>query len=337
MRSTPDAVSARSPARSGRAAPGPARGQLRIGISGWRYEGWRGAFYPAGWPQKRELDYASRAVQTIEINGTHYSLQSPESFRRWYDETPDDFVFSVKGSRYLTHMLRFEGETAVLACANFFAQGLLALDEKLGPILWQFPPRYTFEPERFERFLAQLPRDTEAALRLAGRHDGRIRQPYLAIDRRRPLRHAIEIRHASFLVPEFVALLRRYGAALVVSDSTQPWPHVEDVTADFVYLRLHGTEGKYAGAYGDDALEHWASRLREWRHGGQPADAQLIAPDALPRRRASRDVFCYFDNDQKSEAPFDARRLMARFGIRRDAAALAAPDGPRGNGRCAKR
>ena len=289
------------------------RGNVRIGISGWRYDGWRGTFYPKGWAQRRELEYASREVQTIEINGTHYGLQSPASFRHWHDETPEGFVFSVKGARYLTHMLRFRDETATVACANFFAQGLLALGEKLGPLLWQFPPSYRFDAERFERFLALLPRDTEAALRLAKRHDARVVEPWLEIDGQRPMRHAIEIRHESFLVPGFVDLLRRYGAALVVSDSTEPWPYAEDETADFAYLRLHGSTGKYAGAYDDESLDGWAKRFRAWSAGKPAAHEKRIAP-ALPKdQRRPRDIYCYFDNDQKTEAPFDARRLMARM------------------------
>lgn len=293
-------------------------GRIWTGISGWRYDGWRGTFYPEGWPQKRELDYASRAVETIEINGTHYSLQSPASFSRWYEETPPDFVFSVKGSRYLTHMLRFRDESATAACANFFAQGLLALGEKLGPILWQFPPNYAFDAERFERFLKLLPMDSEAALRLAKHHDARVKDPWLAVDGHRPIRHAVEIRHRSFEVPAFVELLRRYGAAFVVSDSTEPWPYAEDLTADFAYVRLHGSQEKYAGSYDDAALDEWAERLRAWSHGRQLAHARLIALDlAAHRHDRPADVYCYFDNDRKTDAPFDARRLMERLGKNR--------------------
>ncbi|WP_246641935.1 DUF72 domain-containing protein [Paraburkholderia edwinii] len=293
----------------------PRGGNLHIGISGWRYEGWRGTFYPKGLRQADELQFASRAVQTIEINGTHYSLQSLNSYRKWYDETPDGFVFSVKGARYLTHMLRFRDEAAHAGLANFFAQGLLALNDKFGPILWQFPPSFRFDAERLERFLTMLPRDTEGALEIARRHDKRVREPYLAIDRPRRLRHAIEIRHPSFLDPAFVALLRKHGVALVVSDSTEDWPHVDDLTADFVYVRLHGTSARYSGSYDDAALDTWALRIAAWVHGDQPTDAKLIAPDKPPRKRSARDVFCYFDNDTKTEAPFDAQRLMGRLAV----------------------
>ncbi|MGR3908903.1 DUF72 domain-containing protein [Burkholderia sp. SR8] len=289
-------------------------GKLHIGISGWRYEGWRGTFYPKGLKQATELRYASRRMQTIEINGTHYSLQALASWRRWYADTPPGFTFSVKGARYLTHMLRFRDEAATVGCANFFAQGLLALNDKLGPILWQFPPSLRFDPEHMERFLSLLPPDTEAALALAKQHDRRVRTPYLQIDGKRPLRHAIEVRHASFVDPAFVKLLRRHKVALVVSDSTEPWPQFEDLSAGFVYMRLHGTETKYSGEYSDASLEQWARRIESWSRGSQPDDARLAAPERAPPRAKTRDVYCYFDNDAKTNAPFDAQRLMARLG-----------------------
>jgi len=287
----------------------------RIGISGWRYEGWRGVFYPPGLAQSRELEFASRAVATIEINGTHYSLQSVGSFRAWHDATPDGFVFSVKGPRYLTHMLRFRDESALPAIANFFASGVLALDTKLGPFLWQFPPTFHFDAERLERFLALLPTHTQAAVALAQQHDARVAQPWFDVRNDRPLRHAVEIRHASFCVPEFVAILRRHRAALVISDAVADWPYAEDVTADFLYLRLHGAETLYGGAYADPALDRWASRIEAWASGRQPDDAALISARRAPARK-HRDVFCYFDNDQKVKAPFDAQRLASRLAAR---------------------
>jgi uncharacterized protein YecE (DUF72 family) len=290
-------------------------GNVRIGISGWRYEGWRGSFYPSDLTQADELRYASALFPTVEINGTHYSLQSSGSWNRWNEETPEDFLFSIKGSRYLTHLLRVRGDKARTGMANFFAQGLLALNRKLGPILWQFPPTFRFEPADMGHFLHTLPYDTQAALSLAKEHDERIEMPHLATGPKRKLRHAIEVRHASFLDPAFISLLRRYKVALVVSDSTEPWPQVEDVTADFVYVRLHGTEPKYSGTYSDAALDGWAKRIEAWRRGSQPTDARLIAPNLLPRRRAARDVYCYFDNDAKAYAPFDAQRLIKRIGL----------------------
>ncbi|PRX27016.1 uncharacterized protein YecE (DUF72 family) [Paraburkholderia sp. BL18I3N2] len=290
-------------------------GDVRIGISGWRYKGWRDSFYPRGLKQAAELQFASSLFQSIEINGTHYSLQSLDSWRHWYAETPADFIFSVKGARYLTHLLRFRDDSAQVASANFFAQGLLALNEKLGPILWQFPPSFRFEPAAMERFLRFLPRDTAAALSLAKQHDARVKTPYVSMDRKRRLRHAVEIRHASFMDPAFIELLRQYDTALVVSDSTESWPLAEDVTADFVYIRLHGTESRYSGAYADEALDDWAARIDAWRRGSQPADARLIAPHRQPPARARRDVYCYFDNDAKTHAPFDAQRLIERLGL----------------------
>ena len=299
-----------------------AGGRIRIGISGWRYAGWRGVFYPKKLAQARELEFASRAVQTVEINGSHYSLQTLSSYRAWHDATPADFVFSVKGPRYLTHMLRFRDETAIPASANFFASGVLALGDKLGPFLWQFPPNFSFKPESFERFLQLLPKDTHAAAALAQQHDTRVKEPWCEPGRKRALRHAVEIRHHSFCSDAFIRLLRKYGAALVVSDSVADWPYAEDLTSDFVYMRLHGTETLYGGAYSDEALDGWARRIERWAAGGQIEDAKLIA-SAAARRRASRDVYCYFDNDQKVQAPFDARRLMERLGITLESSAPA--------------
>lgn len=285
------------------------KGRVRIGISGWRYAGWRGVFYPPKLAQARELEFASRRVQSIEINGSHYSLQRASSWRAWRDATPDEFVFSVKGPRYLTHMLRFRDETAIPAMANFFASGVLGLGEKLGPFLWQFPPSFAFHAEDFERFLTLLPMDTVSAAAFAQQHDARVKEPWFDAPRKkRALRHAVEIRHPSFLNETFVSLLRRHGVALVVSDSTAGWPYAEDVTADFFYMRLHGTETLYSGAYSDEALNAWAHRIMAWAKGTQAADARLITA-RKPRRRASREIFCYFDNDQKVQAPFDAERL----------------------------
>lgn len=197
--------------------------------------------------------------------------------------------------------------------ANFFAQGLFALEEKLGPLLWQFPPTFRFEPARLEAFFRMLPRDTDAAMALARRRDQRMKgRARLACRTPQELRHAIEVRHESFRAPAFVRMLRRHGVALVVADTAGKWPHVEDVTAGFMYLRLHGDEAIYRGGYGDAALDRWAARIRAWGAGGEPADARKIAPLAPPPRR-SRDVYCYFDNDMKVHAPFDARGLIDRL------------------------
>lgn len=287
-------------------------GRIRIGISGWRYGPWRGVFYPRDLPQRRELRFASRALPSIEINGSFYSLQRPECYERWYRETPPGFLFAVKGGRYITHMKRLRDIEAPLA--NFFASGLFNLREKLGPILWQFPPNFRYEPERLEHFFRLLPRDTGEALTLARRRDARMTgRSRLAIDANRRMRHAIEIRHESFLEESFVALLRRYRIALVVADTAGKWPYREDVTADFVYLRLHGDKKIYASGYTGTAIERWARRIRAWSAGREPRDARRISKTAPPRRR-SRDVYCYFDNDMKVRAPFDARTLMRKLG-----------------------
>jgi uncharacterized protein YecE (DUF72 family) len=288
-------------------------GDICIGISGWRYAPWRGEFYPEGLSQERELAFASRALPTIELNGSFYSLQRPASYAAWYAETPPGFAFSVKGNRYLTHILRLREVEGPLA--NMFASGVFALREKLGPFLWQFPPNFKFDAERMAHFLSLLPHDTEQALALARRHEPRMDgRSLLEIDRKRPVRHAVEIRHESFNDPAFIALLRKYRVALVVADTDGRWPYLEDVTSDFMYLRLHGDAPLYAGGYTDEALERWAERIRVWCAGGQPDDAQLASGEPPPRR-ASRDLFCYFDNDVKTRAPFDARRLMHKLGL----------------------
>ena len=286
-------------------------GTVRVGISGWTYKPWRGNFYPSGLLQSDELSYASRQVETIEINGTFYSLQRPDAFARWYDETPEGFVFAVKGPRYITHIRRLrEVETPL---ANFFASGVLRLEEKLGPVLWQFPPSFRFSLERLDHFFSLLPRDTEAAAALAEhRSEWLADRSWAKTGHRRELRHAIEIRRQSFLDPAFVALLRRHRVALVLADSVA-WPYAEDVTADFVYLRLHGSEELYASGYSDEALDHWAARIKLWAQGLEPNDARLIDSDTRPAPHSPRDVFAYFDNDAKVRAPVDARSLRGRL------------------------
>lgn len=283
------------------------RGIVRVGISGWRYEPWRGVFYPADLRQRDELAYASRKMSTIEINGSFYSLQRPEYYASWYDETPPGFVFSVKGARFITHMLKLRNVEAALA--NFFASGIANLREKLGPFLWQLPPMLRFDGERVERFFDLLPRDTDEAAALARRRNDKVKgRARLAYGDNRPLRHALEIRNPSFVDPAFVALLRKHNVALVVAETAGKWPLVEDVTADFVYMRLHGDKKLYVSGYTFAALRRWADRIRAWRDGREPADARLI--DAQGRAPSQpRDVYCYFDNDAKVEAPRDAQRL----------------------------
>ena len=285
--------------------------QLRIGISGWTYAGWRGVFYPAGLPHRRELEYASRQLNSIEINGSFYSLQTPSSYQRWHRETPRDFLFAVKGGRFITHMKKLRDVEIPLA--NFFASGVLRLGEKLGPILWQFPPNLRFTEERFATFLEVLPRDTLAASALAARCDPRLAErSWTEAEHSAHLRYAFEVRHPSFMVPEFAQLLRRYGAALVFADTAGNWPYAEDLTADFIYIRLHGAEHLYASGYTDEQLDWWAERIRAWRSGGEPPDAQRIVESSGPEA-GHRDVYVYFDNDAKVHAPFDAIRLAERL------------------------
>ena len=286
---------------------------IYIGISGWRYVPWRGVFYPKGLAQARELDYASRQLPTIEINGSFYSLQRPESYAAWYAATPPGFVFAVKGNRFLTHMLKLKDIEGPLA--NVLASGVFELRDKLGPFLWQFPEMVKFDHERFEHFLSLLPRDTEAALERARQHQPRMEgKVSLALDAKRTMRHAVEVRHASFRDERFIALLRKYNVALVVADTAGKWPYIEDVTADFMYLRLHGDTELYASGYDDDAIERWADRIRAWSTGGEPDECRRVSSQPPPLRK-SRDVYCYFDNDIKVHAPYDAKRLIAALGL----------------------
>ncbi len=278
--------------------------KIRIGISGWTYAPWRGVFYPQGLSQVKELSYASRQFNSIEINGTHYSLQRPEVFRRWYEQTPEDFVFSIKGSRYITHLRRLRDVEVPLA--NFFASGVLALEEKLGPFLWQFPPSFRFDAKLIEDFLRLLPTTTSSAVKLAARHDEKLEgRALVKTHRNRRLRHCLEIRHPSFLVTEFFDLLRKYRIAFVFADTAGKWPYAEVFTTDFVYIRLHGDKKIYVSGYTPEALESWAGRIRAWRHG----EHQLEEPAGRAGQRPNRDIYAYFDNDVKVRAPFDAREL----------------------------
>ncbi len=284
-------------------------GAIRIGISGWTYAPWRGVFFPPKLPHRTELAFAAETFPSIEINGTFYSLQRPSSFGRWAAETPEDFVFAVKGPRYITHMRRLRDVESPLA--NFFASGILRLGKKLGPILWQFPPNFKFDADLLERFFLLLPRDTHAAAEMARLHDAKLKWPdTLESGQKRPLRYAMEIRHESFMNEDFVALLRRHRIALCCAD-TVDWPRLMDVTSDFVYCRLHGSEELYASGYGPAAIEQWAELVASWARGCEPAGVKRASSKAPPRR-ATRDVYVYFDNDIKVRAPFDAQALMRR-------------------------
>jgi uncharacterized protein YecE (DUF72 family) len=285
---------------------------LHIGISGWTYGGWRGVFYPKGLAQKHELHFASRKFNSIEINGSFYSLQRPSSYEVWHVQSPPGFVFSVKGPRFVTHMKKLRDVQAPVA--NFFGSGVLALREKLGPILWQFPPNFGWNEQRFRDFFELLPRTTAEAAELARLHDDKLKyEPWTNVDADRPLRYCVEIRHPTFLVPEFFALLREYNVAFVFADTARRWPYAEDLTADFIYARLHGDEQLYVSGYSPSALDWWAARLCCWQRGKAAADARLVC-DTQPKA-GRRDVYVYFDNDAKVHAPFDAQQLAARLNV----------------------
>jgi uncharacterized protein YecE (DUF72 family) len=221
-------------------------GRIHVGISGWRYPAWRGDFYPKGLPQRRELEYAAEHLTSIEINGSFYALQKPESYLKWRDATPDDFVFSVKGSRFITHMKKLSDPESTLA--RFFGSGVFGLGDKLGPILWQLPETFAYDADRLAAFFAAVPRVTE---------DGR------------RVRHALEFRSRTFDTAETLALLREHDVACVLADTAGRWPKVDADTSDFRYVRLHGDEELYASGYDDAALDTWAATVRAW---GQEKD-----------------------------------------------------------------
>ena len=284
--------------------------EIRVGISGWKYDGWQGTFYPKGLAQRRELEFASQHVNSIELNGTFYSMQKPKSFEQWIKETPEDFIFSVKGSQFITHVRQLQNVETPLA--NFLAQGVLRLGRKLGPILWQLPPSFKFEAQRLEDFFSLLPRTHKQAANYARQRDEWMAdRSWLEVEEDRPLRHAIEIRHKGFAIPEYVELLRKHKIALVVAD-TPKWPRLMDITADFVYCRLHGSEELYASGYDEPSIDAWARRVIAWSHGEEVTDGTRAHPDDGPKQ-ATRDVFVYFDNDAKVRAPFDAMNLRKKI------------------------
>lgn len=266
-------------------------GEVRIGTSGWVYPPWRGVFYPKGVTQKRELAYLSEQLNSVEINGSFYSLQRPSSYQKWAAETPEDFVFAVKGSRFITHMKRLKDGSELLA--NYLASGVLALGPKLGPILWQLPPTLQFDADLLANFFNALPRTTTAAAEVAKQHDHRVDPAHTITDAERPMRYALEVRHDSYNTPEFIDLLKRHDIALVVADAAGKYPLIEEVTTDFVYVRLHGHDELYVSGYTDEGLDQWAEKVRGWAKQG--------------------DVFVYFDNDAKAYAPRDAVTLQDRL------------------------
>ena len=258
-------------------------GEIRVGVGGWTFEAWRGgAFFPKGHPKTRELEYASRQLTTIEINGTFYSTQKPSSFRKWADETPDDFVFSVKAHRLTTNR-RVLAEAGP-SIDHFLNSGVTQLKSKLGPILWQFANHKKYDAADFEAFLKLLPRALDGLA----------------------LRHALEVRHESFAIPEFVALARKYGAAIVYAHH-ETYPEIADVTADFVYGRLQQSAAKVAAGYTAAAIKTWAKRARQWAEGKAPAGPPTLAK---PAKLAKTDVFLYFIAGAKERNPAAAQALL---------------------------
>ena len=300
--------------------------RIRIGTSGWSYDEWRGPFYPEGLPASERLRFASRRLDTIEVNASFYSRLRPETYRKWGEQVPSGFVLAVKGPRFVTHVRRLAEVQGPLA--NFFASGVLLLGRKLGPILWQLPASMPFDPSRLEAFLQALPRDQRAAVRL-----GAEAAPPPAADALphgpgpRRLRHALEVRNPDALRPELVRMLRRHRVALVVSDAGR-WPLVEEVTAAWVYVRLHGRPRTYASAYSRASLRRWAARVVCWARGGSPPDAKRISQEPPPAH-AARDVYVYFDNDRGAHAPADALAL-ARLVREAEAAGQGGRAPPRG-------
>lgn len=280
-------------------------GRIRIGTSGWSYPEWRGIVYPEDLPHHDELEYITRAFDSLQVNGTFYSLTSPHACRRWGETAPPGFKYALKGSRYITHIKRLS--EASQALANFFASGVLELGEHLGPILWQLPPDLEFEAERVDRFLGMLPRRTDKAVALARGHDDRVRKAAFGDGQRHRIRHVFEFRHESFLCPEMARIAQRRGTALCFSHAAE-WPYMEEVTAGYVYLRLHGPDEVYASDYGRRRLQDWARRIEAWQRGTQPADAVRISSLEPPTRK-SRDVYVYFDNTAAGHAPDDASAL----------------------------
>lgn len=261
---------------------------IRVGMSGWTFEAWRKDFYPKGLVQRKELEYASRKVNSIEINGTFYSLQKPPSFQKWYAETPEDFCFAVKAPQFITHIRRLKEVDEPLA--NFFASGIFCLKEKLGPILWQLPPNLTLKDDRVEKFLELLPYDAKSAMKLAKKHsskmDGRNETKFNA---EVPIRHALEVRHSSFQDEKFLKLLKTHNVAIVFAHTGVPY--IEEVTADFIYARMHGKGPDYEKGYPKERLKWWADRVKGWTGG---------------KGSANRDAYIYFDTEEKIYAPFDA-------------------------------
>lgn len=299
--------------------------RIRVGISGWDYDSWQGDLYPTSLVKRRRLEYASRLFDTLEVNGTFYSLKSPRVFETWYRTAPSGFIYAIRGSRFITHTRRLRAPEVALA--NFFANGVLRLEDKLGPFLWQCPPTMDWEPRAFEAFCAALPSDARAASRIARRHDERVRgRSSYEVGENRRLRHAFEIRDSRMMNEEMVRTLRRHGHAFVISDTAGKYPYAEDITAGFTYVRLHGSSRMYVGSYGEAELDRWKQRIERWASADEVANALRIA-DLRPPARKGRDVYVYFDNDAHGHAPFDALALARKLCVAHDPRDLATPQG----------
>jgi uncharacterized protein YecE (DUF72 family) len=283
-------------------------GTIRLGTAGWVFEPWRKSYYPEGLKQKDELAYSSARLGNIEINATFYSHQKAASFQNWASQVPPGFVFTVKGHQLVTHIKRLKD--IELPLANFFASGVMALGDKLGPFCWQLPGNSKYDPERMETFLSLLPQTPEALVALAAKTDYGKNPPYLDATGITRVRHAIEVRHESFADPRFIDQLRAHNVALVVAD-TADWPYA-DQTADFAYARLQGAPGKKS--YSPAERDQRAGWLRAWSEGKPAEGAPLVAAaDAAP---ADRDVFAFFVSTDKENAPHNARAVMATLGLK---------------------
>jgi uncharacterized protein YecE (DUF72 family) len=281
------------------------KGTIRLGIAGWVFAPWRGGmFYPKDLKQKEELHYASRHLGVIEINATFRALQKPPSFRKWAAETPEGFVFSIKGHQGITHFKRLKDvDTAV---ASFIASGPLALGSRLGPFVWQLPPNLKYEREKFEAFFALLPKTPDEAVALAKKHDG-LKDPHLTAEGVETIRHAVEVRNESFAAPEFIDLCRTNNIAVVTADTAE-WPTM-DATADFTYARLQGAPG--SDHYEPADLDLWAKRIDAQASGKPVPEVKLVAK-AIDK---SRDVFALFVSTDKEHAPQNAQAVMKRLGL----------------------
>ena len=283
---------------------------IRIGISGWTYDGWKNNFYPEKLPKKKELEYASRQVNSIEVNGTFYRLMKPKSFQNWYEQTPRDFLFSLKANRYITHVRQLKDIDEPLS--NFFASGPLCLGKKLGPILWQFPPSLSLKDDRFEKFLKKIPRTSKDIAKLAKKHSEKVEgaswtQTKIDI----PVRHAFEFRHPSFKNKDFLSMLREYDVALVFADSGEHSLNLEDITSSFIYARLHGEGAKFKKGYPKALIKKWSENIKSWTAGALPKTSPTLL-DKKPKKQ-KRDCFIYFDNDAKAYAPANARELLKQL------------------------